>query len=108
MKLHDELILYQRVFTSDGAGGGTPGALTKIASPWGNVRPMSGFIALQFQQLTGSKGYEVWIRTDFDLKPDRGYIVTYSGIYGDLNLIIQDIDVYKHMTKLTCKSENKL
>jgi head-tail adaptor len=108
MKLQDEIKLYSRAATSDGAGGMTPGALTEEYSLFADVKPMSGSIGMQFQQLTGTQGYEVWIRTDFDREPKRGYIVRYSGIYGDLDMVIQSVGVYKNKTKLICQSENKL
>ncbi len=106
--MNDEIQLYSRTAVSDGAGGKTPGTLTEEYSLFANVKPMSGSIGMQFQQLTGKQGYEVWIRTDFDREPEREYIVRYSGIYGDLDMVIQSVEVYKNKTKLICQSENKL
>lgn len=108
MKLHDLITLSSRESVSDGAGGQTPGELTELYELYANVKPMGGTLGLQYQQLTGTKGYEIWIRTDFDRKPDRGYIVTYQGIYGDLTLVIEDIDVGTRYTKLTCRDQNTL
>lgn len=108
MKLQDSLILYERSITSDGAGGKIPGALSEVAKLWGNVKPLSGFIGLTFQQMTGVQGFEIMIRTDFSFAPDREYIVAYEGIYGTQMMVIHSVEINKYYTKLTCKSENKL
>lgn len=108
MKLQDELIIYERISTSDGAGGQTPGSLTLVNTQWGAVKPLSGYIGMQFQQTYGTVGFEVTIRTDFTFEPDRTYIIGYKGIYGEqfLSIIYPLID--KYYTKFICKSENKL
>jgi len=108
MKLHDYIIIYERETTDDGAGGKEPGDLDEKYQCYANVKPLSGLIGMQFQALTGSQGYDIWIRTDFDRKVQRDYIVRYQGIYGDLDMVIQSVAAGKHFTKLTCKSENKL
>lgn len=108
MKLQDELVIYEQVSTSDGAGGKTPGALTKINDQWGAVKPLSGQVAMNFQQTYGSQGFEITIRTDFDFAPERTYIIEYKGIYGDRTLSIVYPLIDKHYTKFICKSENKL
>lgn len=108
MKLHDELILLERESVSDGAGGKTPGQLTKICDLWGAVKPLSGFIGLSFQQMTGVQGFEVMIRTDFTFAPEREYILIHKSIYGDKAMMIHSTEIGQYYTKLTCKSENKL
>ena len=108
MKLQDELIIYEQTSTSDGAGGWTSGALTKVNDQWGAVKPLSGQIAMSFQQTYGSQGFEVTIRTDFDFAPERTYMIGYKGIYGDRILSIVYPLIDKYYTKFICKSENKL
>ena len=107
MKLQDELILYEQASVSDGAGGMTPSPLTEITKLWGSVKPLSGSMGLQFQQMNGVHGYEVIIRTDFDRLPDRNYIIGYKGIYGELSLFIIFPMIDKHYTKFICKGDNK-
>ena len=108
MKLQDELILYDQKSVSDGAGGRTPSPLTEITKLWGNVKPLSGGMGLTFQQMNGTQGYEVIIRTDFERLPDRNYIIGYNGIYGEMLLFILYPMIDKHYTKFICKGENKL
>jgi hypothetical protein len=108
MKLQDSIVIYERPSVSDGAGGQTPGALTVITRTWGQVKPLSGFMALTFQQMTGSQGFEIILRTDFDFPPDRKYMIGYEGIYGEQIMFVHSVQIDKHYTKLTCKSENKL
>ena len=108
MKLQDRLILYERESTSDGAGGQIPGDLTQVAILWGKVKPLSGMIGMTFQQLNGSQGFEVIIRTDFDFAPDRKYMIGYQGIYGEHLFMIIYPEIDKYYTKFICKSENKL
>jgi len=102
MKLNDYIVIYERASVSDGAGGMTPGALTEKYQCYASVKAMGGMLGMQFQQQTGSQGYTVWMRTDFDREIQRDYLVTYKGIYSDLNLVIQNIEVENKYTKLTC------
>jgi len=108
MKLESKIIFYERSSASDGAGGRTPGVLTEVTWMWGNVKPLSGSMAMQFQSLTGTQGYEIWIRTDFEREPDRKYIIGYEGIYGNKTMVIQGIEIGKYYTKLICSDENKV
>lgn len=108
MKLQDYLILYEQVTESDGTGGQRLSDPVEIGRLWGNVKPLTGNIAMTFQQLTGTQGYEVTFRTDFERKPDRVYYLEYEGIYGNVKLFIHSVQVDKHYTKLICKSENRL
>ena len=108
MKLQDELVIYEQTSTSDGAGGRTPGVLTKVNDQWGLVKPLSGQIAMNFQQTYGTQGFEVTIRTDFDFAPERTYMIGYKGIYGERFLSIVYPVIDKYYTKFICKSENKL
>ena len=64
-------------------------------------------MAMQFQQMYGSQGYEVTIRTDFDFQPDRTYMIGYYGIYGEMILSIVYPLIDKHYTKFVCKAENR-
>jgi len=107
MKLHDELIVYEQVTVSDGAGGKAPGDLTEVTRLWGAVKPLSGMMAMTFQQTYGTQGFEVIIRTDFLFAPDRTYMIEYKGIYGNQIFSIAYPIIDKHYTKLICKSENK-
>lgn len=107
MKLQDSLILYERPSVSDGAAGQIPSPLTEVMKLWGSVKPLSGFMALTFQQMTGVQGFEIIIRTDFDFPPDRKYMVGYEGIYGEQIMYVHSVEIGKYYTKLTCKSENK-
>ena len=107
MKLQDSIKIYERLSTSDGAGGRTPGALSLVTTTWGNVKPLSGFIGMTFQNIQGTQGYDVTIRTDFDFPPERTYYLGYEGIYGEVLLLIHSVQIDKHYTKLICKSENK-
>ena len=43
-----------------------------------NVKPMSGFIGMNFQQTYGTQGFTIIIRTDFSFEPDRKYIVAHD------------------------------
>jgi len=108
MKLHEYIYIYEESATSDGAGGKESGTLTEQYRLYAKVRPLGGLIGMQFQQLTGSQGYEVWIRTDFDRKIKRDYIVRYEGIYGNIDMTIQSVEIDKYYTKLICKSENTI
>ena len=108
MKLQDELILYEYTPVSDGAGGMLPGNLVKVNDQWGNVKALSGFIGMNFQQTYGTQGFSIVIRTDFTFEPDRKYIVAHEGIYGTKYMSIQYMEIDKYYTKLICKSENKL
>lgn len=108
MKLQDELILYERETTSDEAGGKIPGDLTKVCDLWGSVEPLTGMLAMSFQQLNGTQGFKITIRTDFGFETDRQYIIDYKGIYGERFMSINSIQIGKYYTKLICKSENKL
>jgi len=108
MKLQDELVLYEEASVSDGAGGQIPSEPREVMTLWGNVKPMTGFIGMSFQQMAGTQGFEIIIRTDFDFPPDRRYLVDYKGIYGDQRMIIHSVEINKFYTKLICKSENKL
>ena len=108
MKLNDYIKISERASVSDGAGGKTPGALTELYECYADVKAMGGMIGMQFQQQTGSQGYTVWIRTDFDREIKKDYLITYQGIYGDLNMSIQGVEVDKNYTKLTCKRENTI
>jgi len=108
MKLQDELIIYEQISASDGAGGRTPGALTKVNDQWGDVEPLSGQIAMNFQQTYGTQGFKVTIRTDFDFAPERTYMIGYKGIYGERLFSIVYPLIDKYYTKFICKSENKL
>jgi len=108
MKLQDELILYEQKSVSDGAAGMTPSPMTEITKLWGSVKALSGSMGLNFQQMNGVQGYEVVIRTGFDRRPDRNYIIGYNGIYGELHLFIVYPIIDKHYTKFICKGENKI
>lgn len=108
MNLDAEIRLYtQGNRTSDGSGGSFVEKLNE-RKMFANVKPMSGNFSMNFQQLTGSKGYNVWIRTDFNRQPQTGDIVEYEGIYGTLNLIIHDINIGRTRTQLLCRSENRI
>lgn len=106
MRLHDSLILYSEASVDDGAGGKTPSAPVEEARLWGNVKPLGGMMGMTFQSLTGVQGYSVTVRTDFDRRPDRKYLIKYEGIYGDLWLTIHSVEVDRFFTKFICKSEN--
>ena len=108
MKLQDKIKIYERVSTSDGAGGRTPGALTEVTWVWGNVKPMTGMIGMTFQQINGTQGFDVTIRTDFDFPPEREYYLGYESIYGEVILLIHSVQIDKHYTKIIARSENKL
>jgi len=108
MKLQDELILYSRESSPDGAGGQTPEELINVMTLWGNVKPLVGAIGMSFQQMTGTQGFEIVIRTDFDFPPDRQYLVGYQGIYGEQIMLIHSVQIDKYYTKLITRSENKL
>lgn len=108
MKLQDKITIYERVSTSDGAGGRIPGALTEVTWVWGNVKPLTGMIGMTFQQINGTQGFEAVIRTDFDFPPEREYYLGYESIYGEVKLLIHSIQIDKHYTKIIAKSENKL
>jgi hypothetical protein len=108
MKLQDSIKIYERLSTSDGAGGKIPGSLTLVTTIWGSVKPLTGFIGMTFQQINGTQGFEIKIRTDFDFPPHREYYVGYEGIYGEQLMLIQSVEIGKYYTKLVCKSENKL
>ena len=108
MNLHDEIRLYtQGNRTSDGAGGSIVERVNERPM-FANVKPMSGNFAMNFQQLTGTKGYNVWIRTDFDRQPQTGDVVEYEGIYGKLDLLVHDINIGRTRTQLLCRSENRI
>lgn len=107
MKLHDVVILYEREVTSDGAGGKIPGDLVEVTRLWSNVRPLTGMIGMQFQTLTGTQGFEIITRTDFDFVPDREYIVGFQGIYGERIMIVHSVQVDEYYTKIICRGENK-
>lgn len=108
MKLHEYIYFYDRAAASDGAGGKEPGSLTLIAEMYADVKPMSGLLGMQFQQLRGSQGYEVHIRTDHDREPERDYLVRYEGIYGNIDMVIESVQVGKTYTKLICRGENSV
>jgi len=108
MKLQDRMILYSRNTASDGAAGKTPGALVEVMKIWGNVTPLQGMIGMQFQMVTGTQGFEIMMRTDFDFPPNREYILVWEGIHGNQQMLIHSVQVMKHYTKLIAKSENKL
>ena len=107
MNMHDEIRLYtQGNRASDGTGGSTVERINE-RQIFAHVKPMSGNFSMNFQQLTGTKGYDVWIRTDFDREPKVGDVIEYEGIYGQIDLLVHDIEVYRNKTKLLCKSENR-
>jgi len=108
MILNEYIYFYERAAASDGAGGKEPGVLTLIAEMYANVKPMSGLLGMQFQQLRGSQGYEVHIRTDHDREPERDYLVRYKGVYGDIDMVIESVYVGRQYTKLICKSESSV
>ena len=108
MKLQDRITVYTRTVAEDGAAGKTPGALVEVTKWWGNVTPLEGLIGMQFQAITGTQGFRITIRTDFDFPPNREYLLGYEGIYGELMMIIHSVQIDKHYTKFICKSENKL
>jgi len=108
MKLQDALILYSEASVDDGAGGKIPSTPVEVARLWGNVKPMGGMMAMTFQQMHGTQGFVVWVRSDFERVPDRKYLIKYEGIYGDIWLSIVSTEIDKHYTKFTCKSENKV
>lgn len=108
MNMHDIIRTYQpgeRI--SDGAGGYTYAHMNE-QTIYANVKPMTGNFSMNFQQLTGTKGYDVWIRTDYARMPQIGHKLEYDGIYGKINMLIHDIDIGRTRTKLICKSENRL
>ena len=109
MNLNTNIRIYYQPTTSDGAGGteadGDPVLTDQV---WGNVKPMNAFLSMQFMQLTGTQGYEVWIRTDFRRVPDRSYYLECEGIYTDLRFWIQAVEVHSNKTKLICTGENKV
>jgi hypothetical protein len=108
MNMHDIIRTYQpgeRV--SDGAGGYTY-THVNAKTIYANVEPMRGNLGLYFQQLTGVKGFNVHIRTDYGRMPQIGHKVEYDGIYGKFTMLIHDIDIGKTRTKLICKSENRV
>lgn len=102
MNLNEEITIKRDNKTSDGAGGFTS-TTSIVADVWGKVESMSGSLALGFQELTGSKGYNVYIRTDFDREIKTKDKVVWSSIYGDKILTINDMDVGKNFTKLVCQ-----
>ena len=108
MILNDYIYFYERAAASDGAGGKEPGALTLISEMYASVKPMSGLLGMQFQQLRGSQGYEVVIRTDHDREPQRDYLVRYEGIYGDIDMVVESVNVERRYTKLICRSEGSV
>lgn len=106
--MNDELRIYtQGNRTSDGSGGSTV-ERTNERKLFGKVKPMGGNFAMNFQQLTGSKGYDIWIRTDFGREINIGEVVEYEGIYGQIDMIIHDIDVGKNKTKLICRGASRI
>jgi SPP1 family predicted phage head-tail adaptor len=108
MNMQDEIRLYtQGNRISDGTGGST---VTRINERelFAYVKPMSGNFSMNFQQLTGTKGYEVWIRTDFDRQPQTGDVIEYEGIYGQIDFFVHDIEVGRTRTKLLCRSANRI
>jgi SPP1 family predicted phage head-tail adaptor len=104
MNLNEEITIKRDSRTSDGAGGFTATTST-VADLWGKVETLTGSLALEFQQLTGSKGYNVWIRTDFDREIKTKDKVVWSSIYGDKTLTINDMDIGKNFTKLVCQDD---
>jgi len=107
MKLQDELVLYEEVSVSDGAGGQIPSEPREVMTLWGNVKPMTGFIGMSFQQMAGTQGFEIIIRTDFDFPPGRKYMIGYQGIYGEHFMLIHSVQINKYYTKIIAKSENE-
>lgn len=108
MNLNDEIRLYtQGSRTSDGTGGSTV-SRTNEREIWAHVKPMTGNFGMNFQQLAGTKGYDVWIRTDFDRQPQVGDVIEYEGIYGQIDLFVHDIEIGRTRTKLLCRSENRI
>ena len=106
--MHDEIRLYtQGNRISDGTGGSTVERINE-RKIFANVEPMSGNFAMNFQQLTGTKGYNVWFRTDFDRQPQIGDVVEYESIYGQIDMLVHDIDVGRTRTKLLCRGENRI
>lgn len=105
MQLNDYITISERAAVSDGAGGKTPGALTELFACHAQVKPMTGMIGMQYQQITGTQGYHVFIRTDFTREIKRDYLITYKGIYSDINMVVESIEIGRNYTKLTCKSE---
>lgn len=105
MKLNDEITIYREDAVSDGAGGYT-GEVTqvKITDMYAKVKAMSGSIALNYYQITGTQGYEVTIRTDFNLEPKRKYIIDYYDVYDTTRLIVNSIEIDVNYTKLICQS----
>ena len=108
MNLNDEITIYNQASrTSDGTGGSTTTNVA-VGKAFANVQPMTGNFAMNFMQLTGSKGYNVWIRTDFNRQPQVGQVIVYEGIYGNINLFVHDIEVGRTRTKLLCRGENRI
>lgn len=105
MKLNDEITLYREDAVADGAGGYT-GEVTqvKIADMYAKVKPMTGNIALNYQQITGQQGYEVTIRTDFHLEAKRKYIIDFYDVYETVRLIVNSREIGVNYTKLICQS----
>lgn len=107
MKFQDRISVNTRNTTPDGAAGQTPGSLTEVTKIWGQVKPLAGLIGMQFQAITGTQGFEILLRTDFDREINREYILVHEGIYGDKLMLIHSVQINKHYIKLICKSENK-
>ena len=107
MNLREEIIMYKDVRASDGAGGTTT-TRTKVADLYADVKPMTGHMAMTFQQITGSQGYTVWVRTDFNRVIDTTYTLDWQGIHDTLTLAVNSVEMGLKFTKLICKNENRV
>ena len=108
MNMHEQIRLYtQGNRVSDGTGGSRVSRINE-REIFANVKPMTGNFSMNFQQLTGTKGYDIWIRTDFDRQPQVGDVIEYDGIYGQIDMIVHDIEIGRTRTKLLCKSANRI
>ena len=107
MNLNERITIYEPSIESDGTGGQVK-TLNKVVECWANVKPMSGNLALNFQQLTGTQGYEVTVRTDFNIVFGIPYEIEWEAIHGTQKLLVNVVQQDKNYTILICRSENRV
>ena len=111
MNLRESIVMYRDVRTSDGAGGFTT-VREEIGPLFADIKPLSvnrmAYLGLEFNQIKGTQMYEVWIRTDFDRIIDTTYLFVWEGIYGNLTLMVNTVELHRNKTKLICTYENRI
>ena len=81
-KLKYRVTFRQPTATEDSVGGFSA-SYANVQTTWANVEQMSGRFSdskeLQFGAVSAESGYEITVRTRFDVRPNQNWEIVYNG-----------------------------